>query len=817
MQMQGLLQDLRFAFRWLRQRPGFALAAMLTLGLGIGANTAIFTVVNAVLIRPLPYPQPERLVMVWNKYPKMGLARAALSGPDFVDRRDRNRVFERLGVFADAGLNLTGGGEPERLQGIRVSEGFFPVLGVAPGAGRFFLPEEDRPGGAAVAIVGAGLWKRRFGSDPGLVGRSITLNGKPHTVVGIMPEGFAFPTPRTEIWVPLALSKETTDVSQRGNEFLDGAIARLKPGVPLAQAQSDMDRITESILSEAPQEARDYFAGAGWGAVVVPLKENMVGDAGRALWVLLGAVACVLLIACANVSNLMLARSATRQKEIAVRLALGAGRWRILRLLLSESLMLALVGGGIGYLFAAWGVDLLMAIRPVNLPRLEEVSLDGRVLVFTAAVSILAGLLSGLAPALQISSAGTAESLKEGARAVAGGGLSRRLRQGLVVSQVALALVLLIAAGLMLRSFDGLQRVDPGFDSKDLLTMHLSLPQSKYPEPVQILAFFHGLMDRVERLPGVQRAALASLVPFAEGNWTASFFTADHPPRPGETLPLASIRSVSPGYFATLGIPLQRGRDFTRQDGADAPRAVIVDASTARRLWPGEDPLEKRITFSDTYENARWLTVVGVVGDVKDASLDQEPRMMVYLSQERQADRALFLAVRGRGAETGLLPLVRREIAALDPDLPIFAPRTERSYLEDALAQPRFRSRLVGLFAAVALLLASLGIYAVIANAVAQRTREIGIRMSLGARAADVEWLVLRQGIVSVAAGISIGILAALAVTRVLAGLLFGVGARDPLTFAGVSLLLAAVALLASYVPARRAAKVDPWTALRYE
>lgn len=815
--MSGFLQDLRFAFRWLRQRPGFALAAMLTLGLGIGANTAIFTVVNAVLIRPLPYREPERLVTVWNKYPKMGLERASISGPDYADRR-HSQVFERFAVFTDAGLNLTGGGEPERLQGVRVSEDFFPALAVVPRAGRFFLPEEDRPGGAAAAIVGAGLWKRRFGGDPKLLGRTILLNGKPTTVVGIMPEGFAYPTPRTEIWVPLALSAEGMDPSQRGNEFLD-AVARLKPGVSLAQAQSDMDRITKSILAAAPQGARDYFAGAGWGAVVVPLKESVIGEAGGPLWILLGAVACVLLIACANVSNLQLARSAARQREIAVRVALGAGRWRIVRLLLSESLMLALVGGGIGYLVAAWGVDLLMAARPANLPRLEEVSLDGRVLVFTAGVSILAGLLAGLAPALQISSTGTAESLKEGAKALSGGGLARRLRQTLVVSQVSLALVLLIAAGLMLRSFDRLQRVDPGFDPKDLLTLHVSLPKSKYPGPPEVSAFYRQLVEKAEQLPGVRSAALASLVPFAEGNWTASFFTADHPPSPGETLPLASLRVVSPGYFRTYGIPLQRGRDFPSVEGPEAPGAAIVDAATARKLWPGEDPLGKRLTFSDSdsYEKAVWLTIIGVAAEIKDEVLDEKPRLRIYLSQVRNTQRAMFLAVRGRGAETALLPQVRQVIASLDPDQPIFAPRSQRSYLDDNLAQPRFRSGLVGLFSAVALILAALGIYAVIAGSVSQRTREIGIRMSLGARRSDVEWLVLRQGLAPVAAGISIGLLAALAVTRLLSGLLFGVTARDPLTFAGVSLLLAAVALLASYLPARRAAKVDPWTALRYE
>ena len=815
----GTFQDVRYGLRMLAKNPAFTAVAVLTLALGIGANTAIFSVVNGVLIRPLPYPEPDRLVGVWNRYPKMGLERAALSGPDFVDRRDQSRVFEKLGVYSDANLNLTGVGDPERIQGIRVSADLFPVLGVPAALGRTFSAQEDTPGSEAVVVLSDGLWKRRFGSDPAIVGKSITLNGKGHTVIGVMPARFGFPSPAIEMWVPLALSREAVDPSQRGNEYLNAGVARLKPGVSLVSAQADMDRITGDILASMPQAARDYFGGAGWGSIVRPLKESVVGDAGRALWVLLGAVACLLLIACANVSNLQLARSAARQREIAVRVALGAGRWRISRQLLTESVLLAGLGGGIGLAMAAWGVDLLIAARPANLPRLEEIAVDGRVLIFTMAISMLTGLIFGMAPALQASRAGLGESLKESGRSTTGGLLRRRIRQVLVVSQVSLALILLVGAGLLVQSLQKLQRVDPGFNSRNVLSMFVSLPASRYEKRERILAFYRDLLDRLGRLPGVEGAAAASLIPFAEGNWTASFFAEDQPPSPGTTLPVAAMRVVTPGYFRFLGIPLHRGRDFAPTDDAGSPGVAIVDAGTARRLWPGEDPVGKRITFSDSPKDARWLTVVGVAGEVKDASLDSDPMIHVYLPENQSVQRAMFLLVRGRGLTpaTSLLPAIRREIAHMDADQPIFAVRTLESYVSDALAQPRFRSSLIGLFALLALVLATLGIYAVISTSVTQRTQEIGIRMTLGAQASDVVRLILAQGLPLALTGVGVGLVVASVLTRVLSGLLFGVGARDPETFAAVSILLILVSLCACYLPARRAARLDPVAALHYE
>ena len=814
--MGRLVQDLRYASRLLLKSPGFTTVAVMALALGIGANTALFSVVNAVLIRPLPYPSPDRLVTVWNRYPKMGLLQASLSGPDYADRRNLNRVFERLGVYTDANLNLTGGGNPERIQGVRASADVFRVLGVQPALGRILLPEEDRPGGEAVVILSHGLWQRRFGSDRSLVGRSVTLNGKSHTVVGVMPSGFGFPSPQTEMWVPLALTPAQTDPSQRGNEYL-ATVARLKPGATLIQAREDMDRITRRILEASPRATREYFEGAGWGCAVVPLKEQVVGESRTSLLVLLGAVGFVLLVACANVSNLQLARSATRRTEIAIRTALGAGRWSLVRQLFTESLLLAVLGGTAGLLVAAWGVDLLVRTRPANLPRLEEVSIDSGVLAFTAAISLLAAVLFGLAPAIQLSRANPNEALKEGGRGATGGLRQHRVQRILVTSQVSLALVLLIGAGLLFRSFRSLQRVDPGFDSKNLLTMYVSLPPSKYPDAERMLAFFEELLRRLKTLPGVMGSAATTLVPLAEGNWTASFFPEGQEPRTGEALLLASMRLVTPGYFRTMGIPLKRGRDFTERDDSKTPGVVVVDAGAARRLWPGQDPLGKRITFSDSAANATWLTVVGVVGEIKDAALDRESMIHVYGPYTQRPVRSMFIALRAGTDPAGILPAVRREVHSIDPDQPLFAVRTMESYVDDALAQPRFRSSLISLFAGIALLLAALGVYAVISYSVAQRTHEIGIRMTLGARTPDVVKLVLGQGLPPILVGTFIGLVTALAFSRVLESLLYGVSARDPATFAGVSLLLVWVALTACFLPARRAARVDPMIALRYE
>ncbi|HEV8375554.1 MAG TPA: ABC transporter permease, partial [Candidatus Polarisedimenticolia bacterium] len=714
-------------------------------------------------------------------------------------------------------LNLTGGGNPERIQGIRVSAGLFPALGVPAARGRFFLPEEDRTGGEAVVVVSDGLWKRRFGGDRALVGRSLVLNGKSHTVVGIMPPGFGFPSPSTEMWIPLALPSEELDPARRGNEFLQAAVARLRPGITVPLAQNDMDRITRTILASLPQAARDYFAGAGWGSVVAPLKEHVVGASRTALLTLLGAVVFVLLVACANVSCLQLARAASRQREMAIRAALGAGRGSIVRQLLSESLLLALVGGEVGMLVAVWGVDLLVTMRPANFPRLEEVRIDSGVLAFTVAISILSAVLFGLAPAFRLSRTGPNEALKEGTRSATAGVKQLRGQQLLVMTQVALALVLMIGAGLMLRSFRNLQQVDPGFKTENVLTTYISLPPAKYSEPEKNLEFFRQLLRRLQTLPGVESVAAGSLVPLAEGWSTASFFAEGQARRPGEILPLASIRVVTPGYFRTMGIPLLQGRDFTDRDDRTSVRVVAVDRGTARRLWPAEDPIGKRITFSDSVKDAVWLTVAGVVGDIKDLALDRDPMLHVYLPLGGSPQGAMFLALRTRTDAAGFLPAVREQVRAMDADQPIFAVRTMDSYVDDALAQPRLRFNLVALFAGVALLLASLGVYSVISYSVARRTHEIGIRMTLGARRRDVVGLIVRQGLPLILLGSGIGLGAAWGLTRVLDTLLYGVGAHDPGTFAGVSLLLVLVASAACYLPARRAATVDPMIALRYE
>jgi putative ABC transport system permease protein len=816
--MGTLAQDLRYGLRMLARSPGLTVTAALALALGIGANTAIFSVVDAVLLRPLPYDDPDRLVMVWNRYPKMNLQRAAVSGPDFVERRDENHVFEQVAAFIDGNLNLTSAGEPERLRAVRASASLFPLLGVRPALGRTFLTEEDRPGSSQVAVVSHGLWTRRFGSDPRLVGRPLTLNGTPHTVVGILSAGDSFPDPSVDVWVPIALTAEQVDPSRRGNEYI-GMIARLKSGVTLEQAQADMDLITRRALSQAPQVAKDFFESNGWGAFLSPLREEVVGGARPALLALLGAVGCVLLIACANVSNLLLARATSRKREIAIRTALGAGRTRLVRQLLTESLLLAVLGGGLGLLLAVWGVDLLAALRPENLPRVEEIGLDLRVLTFTGLLSLAAGIVFGLAPALHASRPDLNESLKEGGRASSAGPGHSRLRGLLVVSQIALALVLLVGAGLMIRSFWLLQRVDPGFRPEGLLTMNISLSTSKYPKPEQRVAFFQQLRQRLAALPGVEAVAATSLLPLAGGTSTASFFAEGQRPGPGESSPLANVRLATPDYFRTMGIPLKRGREFTDQD-TRAPNVVVVDEGMVRRFWRGQDPIGRRLTFTETPTEADWMTVVGIAGEVKHSGLDGHDYAHIYGPHALTAflvPEGMFVVVRTRSDPDGQVAAVRRAVAAMDPEQPIFAVRTMRAYVEDAVAQPRFRTALLALFAAVALVLAAVGIYGVMAYAVTQRTHEIGIRMALGAMQRDVLRMVVGQGLRLALGGVAVGVAGALALTRILSSLLFGVTATDPLTFLTVPLVLLAVSALACYLPARRATRVDPIVALRYE
>lgn len=809
-------QDLRYAIRTLLKSPGFTLVALIALALWIGANCAIFSIVNAVLLRPLPFKDPSRLVMVWNKYPKMGLMQAGLSAPDYVDRRDQAHVFERVTAYSDANLNLTGSDEPERIKAIRVTSTFFGVLGVQPYLGRDFLPEEDVPGHQQAVIMSNGLWKRRFGSNRDVVGKAVTLNGKSYTVVGVLPPGVEFSDPTTEMWIPIAFTAKQLDQDQRGNEYLN-MIARLKPSITLIQAQADLDALTRRVLAQLPQAARDYFESNGWGALVIPLKEQFVGNVRTALLVLLGAVGFVLLIACANVANLLLARASVRQWEIGMRAALGASRLRLLRQLLTESCVLALLGGGLGFLLAMWGIDLLTAATLANLPRIEQVRIDYPVLSFALLLSLLTAFVFGLVPALHASSPDLVESLRDGRGGLPGGMGRNGLRQLQVVSQISLALVLLIGAGLMVRSFIHLLHVNPGFQSDRLLTMYLSLSQSKYNKPAQRIAFFQQFLHRLRGLPGVASVAANSLIPLVGGTSTASFAVEGNAFAPGTVALLANIRMASPGYFRTMGIPFLQGRDFTGRDVETAPAVVIVDERIARRFWPGQNPIGKRITFSDAETNAVWLSVVGVVADVQGSWPAKDSFAHIYAPYTQMPIDSMFVVMRTNTDPNSYIPAVRQQLRSLDPEQPIYAVKTMEQYVSAAMAQPELRAVLLAVFAGIALVLAAVGTYGVMAFLVAERRHEIGIRLALGAEPRAVLRMVVGYGIILTLAGLGIGLAGATALARILSGLLYGMSATDPMTFVALAVSLGVVSLVAAYVPARRATKVDPIVALRHE
>ena len=805
-EMDTFWHDLRYGLRMLAKNPGFTLIAVLALALGIGANTAVFSVVNAVLLRPLPLKEPDRLVWMWgDRIRQQGNGRGSISPPDFVDFREQNQVFERISAFQNFPFNLTGSGEPERINGVRVSAGFFETVGVAPLHGRTFVSEEEQDGRGQVAVIGYGLWQRRFGGDQSLVGKTISLNGNSVTVIGIMPLGFQFPRDEIELWTPITFGLQQTSV--RRFHFIR-PIARLKPGVSLEQAQAEINAITVRLEQQYPDSNTNY------GARLVLLPEQIVGDMRSTLWMLVAAVAFVLLIACANVANLLLARATTRQKEIAIRAALGAGRWRVVRQLLTESVALALCGGLLGFLIAWWGVKLLVALGPSNIPRLREVTVDGGVLGFTLVVSLLTGILFGLVPALQASRSGLGETLKEGSRGTTGLG-GRFMRSALVVSEIALSLVLLVGAGLVLKSFLRLSQIDPGFQSVNTLTMQVGLTQARYADAPPRAAFFQQLLPRLAALPGVQHAGAVSQLPMSGQNNDTSFVVEGRPPSsPGERLG-ANQRVVTPDYFRALGIPLLKGRYFTERDTTTAPNAIIISQTFATQVFPNEDPIGKRLTIDF---GQPWTgEIVGIVGAIRHAGLSIEPWREMYFAHAQNPSGGMNLVVRAAGDPMILASAIKSEVQALDKDLPLFNIRTMETVVSDTVAQPRFRALLLGIFAAVALILAAVGIYGVMSYYVTQRTHEIGIRMALGAQRRDVLRLVVGQGMTLAVIGVGIGLAAAFALTRWIATLLYQVRPTDPMTFTIISLLLAVVALLACYIPARRASKVDPMVALRYE
>ena len=804
-----LLHDLRYAARLQRKNPGFTIVAVIALALGIGANTAIFSVVNTVLLRPLPYKDPERLVMVWEEATKQGYPRDTPAAANFVDWRDQNQVFEGMAAFADESFNLTGAGEPERLEGRRVSANLFPLLGVDPQIGRVFTAAEDQPGAQRVVLLSYSLWQGRFGGEPGIVGKSLTLNGESYIVVGVMPARFQFPSSDDQAWVPIAFTQQ--EAANRDRHYLQ-VVARLKPGVSLAQGQSEMSTIAARLQQQYPQNNADL------GANVQLLHEHLVGDIKPALLILLGAVGLVLLIACANVANLLLARAAVRQKEIAVRVALGARRWRLIRQFLTESVLLSTLGGLVGLAIAYGGLVLLKAFIPENISQAREISMDLKVLGFTFLVSVATGLIFGLAPAVQAARFNQIDTLKEGGRDAATGGSGKRLRGLLVVAEVAISLVLLIGAGLLINSFLRLRNVDPGFRADNLLTMKIVLPQPKYEEMERRSAFYTDLIQRVQSLAGVRSAAVTTNLPlYRQGNSIGIGIEGQPAPPPGQERIIVT-RIVSPGYFDTMGIPLLRGRQLTEQDTDTSPNVVVISETMARRYWPGEEAVGKRIATRRIRTPDDWIQVIGVVKDVRQFELIAEPKPQMYLSY-RQAG---FFDTRDLVVKTDVEPAtlaatVRKTVWEIDKDQPVSNIQTMEDILADSIARQRFSMLLLAIFAAVALVLAGVGIYGVMSYSVAQRTHEIGIRMALGAQTGAVLKLAVGYGLKLVIAGLVIGLIAAFALTRVMSTLLFGVTATDPGTFTLISLLLIAVAALASYVPARRATRVNPIIALRYE
>jgi len=808
----NLWQDLRYGVRMLMKNPGFTLIAVMTLALGIGANTTMFSVVNAMWLRPLPYSEAEQLALVWHRNTKRG-DDAFLTSGNYLDLLRQNQSFAQMAAISDHDFSLTGRGEPERLQGQLVSAAYFRLLKITPVIGRDFTEADDRDGAPRVVILSHGLWQRRFGGQANVIGQALTLNELPYTVVGVMPQSFTVPEGNAELWAPITFGAEAAN--DRGSFYLS-AIARLKPGVTLEQAQSEADVIARNLELAYPKSNTDL------GFSIVSLHGFMMRGFKQSLWVLLGAVLFILLIACVNVANLLLARAAVREKELAVRAALGAGRRRLIRQLLAESVLLAFCGGALGALLAVWGVQALKFIGPTGpnaIARLEEVNLDWRVLGFTLGIACLTGIIFGLAPALQLSRPDLQHTLKDGVRG-SSSSAGQRLRGILVVAEVALSLVLLIGAGLLIRSFTRLQNVDPGFQTERLLTMNIVMSQAKARDLASITNFYQKVVERVESLPGVKAASVATVAPIVTSGRRSPVVIEDKPDPPPGVFQVANNRVVSPDYFRTLGIPLLQGRLLSAQDHAQASAVAVINQAMARRYWGGEDPVGKRFKIGARASNAPWLTVVGVVGDVRQAGLntDSLPELYTPFTQDHQRFvRPRVLFVRTAGDPLNLIAAVKSQIWAVDKDQPINDVRTMEEIVTQWLAPRRFNLLLLGVFAALALALASVGIYGVISYAVSQRTREIGVRMALGAGRADILKLIVGQGLALTLGGVATGLLASLALTRWLESLLFGVSTTDPLTFTGVALLLTLVALLACYVPARRATKVDPLIALRSE
>jgi putative ABC transport system permease protein len=819
--MHTFLQDFRYGLRTLRKSSGFAAAAVLVLALGIGANTAIFSVVNSVLLRPLPFPQPEQLVQIWHTPPQTsfpGMKEFAVSAANYLDWAADNHVFQKIAIYSWSSFNLTGNGEPQFVSARRVSSSFFPLLQAQPMLGRVFSPEEDQPGHDHVVVLNETFWRNQFGADRNIVGRDLTLDGAAYRVIGVMPAKFQFPISSdpansAKLWAPLAMTDRERAV--RGEHHY-AVIGRLRAGVRVQQAQAEMDTISHRLEQAYPADDK------GWGAVVKPLREELVGDVRTPLLVLLGAVALVLLIACANVANLVLARTLSRQKEIAVRSALGASRSRLVRQVIGETVILSVVGGLIGLVAAHFGVKLIVAFLAAKLPRASDIAVDGWVLLFTISVSLLAGLLAGLIPALRLSNINVNEALKQGNR-TSSEASGNRTRGLLVISEVALSLMLLVGAGLMIRTLWTLRNVDPGLDPNNVLAVAPSIPATTYPQPAQEVAFYNELLGRIRTLPGVESTVAIDALPLSGDGSTEPIQIEGRPVQAMADQPEVSVRTITPGYIHTMHIPLLRGRDFGDQDTADSPGAVLISQSLAKRFWPNEDPVGKHLTL--WFFPGKVREIVGVVGDVKDRGLNEKADTTLYSPMAQlEAPRTaawhsfpLWIIVRASSEPAALTPSVINALHQLNPAVPIVDVTTMKNFVADSLSQQRFNMLLLAIFAAIALVLAAIGIYSVLAYTVRRRVREIGIRMALGAQTSDVVGMVLAEGMKPTVIGLVIGVAGALALGRFVSSLIYGVKPGDIPTFVTVSLVLVAVAFLASVIPAYRATRVQPVSTLREE
>jgi len=819
-----LWQDIRYGARMLLKNPGITIIVIIALALGIGANTAIFSVVNAVLLRPLPYPESDRLIFLNERSPV--LDEMSISYPNFTDWRAQNQTFEKMGVYNRASYNLTGTGEAERIVTGQVSADLFAVLRVNAAQGRVFTNEEDKPGGTPVVVLSYPLWQRRFGGQTSILNQAITLNGKSYTVIGIMPQSFAYPS-RAEMWVPVGQLSDQPSWRERGNHPGLYGVARLKPGATFEQADADMNNIAANLEKQYPD------SNAANRVRLRPLLEIFVVDVRRALWVIFGAVGFVLLIACANIANLLLARATARRKEMAIRTAVGASRWRIARQLLTESILLSLIGGSIGLVLARWGVDLILYVSPDAIPRSREIGLDWKVLAFTIGISFLTGILFGLIPAIQAGEVDVHETLKESGRGTSG---RQWLRSSLVVVEVATTLVLLIGAGLLIRSFYLLQKVNPGFSDEHLTSFSISLPQKKYATEETRSFFYNRLLENIRSLPGVESTAAASGLPLGNNGWQTSFVIDGRPLPPRDQVPLMEACLVTPDYFKAMNIPVLRGRVFNDRDdrshlaGRDLSKlsenerpgagltAIVIDEEFAKRYWPNEDPVGKRVKMGGADPKAPVLEIIGVVGRVKMESLNQNSdRVQGYFAFNQLPLGGMTVIIKGASDPNQLIASSRNAVRELDPDQPIYSVRTMNEIRAESVAPERLNLTLLSLFAGIALVLAIVGIYGVMSYSVTQRTHEIGIRMAIGARPLDVFKMILGHGMKLALIGVGIGLIGAFLLTRLMATMLFGVEPTDATTYGAISILLIGIALLACYLPGRRATKVEPTISLRYE